>query len=204
VLRTVRFGDLNGDGKIDVIALTAQGIIGATNAGGSFDAPVLRSSFFSTGGWTDAPYASTLQFRDINGDGLDDICIRGGGQIIVGLSNGTDFETGSGWSARFNDRQGWSNPELYRTFSLVKINGTMGVAGGVSSGIVFQKADPAHNRFALYRYLNNEDYSSDPDWKPERFASGLAFADFDGTGNESPAMTRADGIYVGLIKIAQE
>jgi len=204
VLNTVRFGDLNGDGKVDAIALTSRGIVGATNAGSSFDPPQVRSAYFAAGDWTAPQYATTLQFRDINGDGLDDICIRGSGETFVGLSDGREFQTGAGWSARFNDRQGWNDPGQYQTFSLARINGTIGIAGGVSSGIVFQKADPAKQLFTLYRYLNNEDYSTDPAWKPERYASGLAFADFDGSGNESPALTRSDGLYVGLIKIIEE
>jgi hypothetical protein len=204
VLGTVRFGDLNGDGKVDVIALTTRGIIGATNAGSSFDPPVIRSTFLASGDFSAPQYANTLQFRDINGDGLDDICIRGSGETYVGLSDGTDFVTGPGWSARFNDRQGWGDPAQYQTFSLARIDGTIGIAGGVSSGIVFQKADPVKGRFGLYRYLNNEDYSTDPAWKPERYASGLAFADFDGSGNESPALTRSDGLYVGLISVSKE
>jgi hypothetical protein len=204
LLDTVRFGDVNGDGYPDVIGLAAEGIIGATNNGRSFDAPFVRSSAFpGARGWLSPQYGTTLQFRDINGDGRDDICIRGALDTYVGISNGNTFEHVQSWTMMFNDGQGWSNEAQYRTLSLIKIHGKIGLAGGVSSGIVFQQAEAASSRFWLYRYIDNQHYSNLPDWRPERYASGLSFADFDGSGNDSPAMTRSDGLHIGVVTIAQ-
>jgi peptidoglycan/xylan/chitin deacetylase (PgdA/CDA1 family) len=204
LLDTVRFGDINGDGYPDVIGLAPEGIIGANNNGSSFDPPSIRTSVFSAArGWLSPQYASTLQFRDVDGDGRYDICIRGASDTYVGLSNGKTFERVESWTRMFNDRQGWNSTAQYQTLSLVKIAGKIGLAGGVSSGIVFQQANVENARFPLYRYINNEDYSTLSNWRPERYSSGLGFADFDGSGNESPALTRADGLDIALIKVAR-
>jgi hypothetical protein len=106
-----------------------------------------------------AQYANTLQLRDINGDGFDEICIRGAAETFVGLSNGTIFDVRPDWTRRFSDRQGGGDPAQYQTFSLTKIGGHIGLAGGVSSGIVFQKADPAHHRFAELQHTKRKEAS---------------------------------------------
>ena len=99
------------------------------------------------------------------------------------------------WTKKFRDSQGWDDPAQYNSLTLARINGTIGLAGGTIYGVVFQERDPDECGFLLHRVLNNTDFSTLPDWKPERTAAQLTFADTQGSGNEDPILQRNDGLY---------
>jgi hypothetical protein len=111
---TIRFPDLNGDGKADVCGRGGDGIWCALSTGRGFGAQTLWSGNYSDyDGWNQAPYYSTIAFADTNGDGRADICGRGPAGALCALSSGSAFGTASTWSAAYSDANGWATSEAY-------------------------------------------------------------------------------------------
>src|SRR5439155_639289 len=74
---TIRFPDINGDGKADVCGRDSLGIQCHLSDGTAFPTPVSGGpSMPDTSGWTLPQYYTTIQFVDINGDGKADVCAR--------------------------------------------------------------------------------------------------------------------------------
>ena len=81
------------------------------------------ASFPDSAGWNHPQYYSTITYPDVNGDGLPDICARGGTGIVCGINNGTSFGTMTMWSASFPDSAGWNHPQYYSTITYPDVNG---------------------------------------------------------------------------------
>lgn len=89
-VRTV--GDVNGDGKDDVVGFTAAGVYVSLSTGNSFTAPTWWiKNFGSHQGWTVRNHPRML--GDVNGDGKLDVVGFTGGGLMVSLSNGSSFGT---------------------------------------------------------------------------------------------------------------
>jgi len=88
-------GDVNGDGKVDIVGFNGTGVWVSLSVGTGFLAPTLWSGWFGNsadaGHWT-----SFDQFprfvKDVNGDGKADIIGFGLAGIYVSLSNGKGFD----------------------------------------------------------------------------------------------------------------
>jgi hypothetical protein len=123
---TIRFPDLDGDGKADVCGRTVGGLVCALSTGTSFGATSAWSNDYSDYfTWNSTPaYWSTIQFPDLDGDGKADVCGRGGWGMLCALSNGTSFGATSWWQTAFGDNQGWNGgPQYYGTFHFPDLNG---------------------------------------------------------------------------------
>jgi hypothetical protein len=80
--RTVKFPDLNGDGKADVCGRDMNGVVCHLSTGTGFSSTAIRGPGLpDAGGWIQERYYSTIQFPDVNGDGQSDCCYRGSGGI---------------------------------------------------------------------------------------------------------------------------
>jgi hypothetical protein len=145
---TIKFADVNGDGKADVCARGIAGVWCALSTGTGFGAATLWSSSFSdAAGWTAAPYYSTISFPDVDGDGKADLCGRGKSGISCALSTGSAFGATTVWSASFSDANGWTAPQYYSTIQFGDVDGNgkvdvcaRGIAGvlcGLSTGGAF-------------------------------------------------------------------
>jgi len=97
----VRFADINGDGRADYLTINANGAVRAyLNAGLGADGSWV---------WLPAPYpnqviaggigapGSSIQFGDINGDGLADYLSVDANGAVTGYLNGGPNPDGSGW-----------------------------------------------------------------------------------------------------------
>jgi hypothetical protein len=147
----------------------------------------------------------TMQLMDLNRDGLDDLIVRGANQVQCALSNGAGFGAVGACSTeggQFSNGQGWGNPEYASTFAAAHINGPA-LVGGLPGGLIFAPVVESGSAVSIsdrYRYLCNDCFTnaSDMTWQPQQRASQIVWAAFDASGNDSPLLVRADGLYLGL------
>ncbi len=114
--------DVDGDGKNDVCARAAAGIVCELSDGAGFPTAVRGPAWSDSEGWSAAQYANTIVISDVNGDGKTDVCGRAHDGMHCYLSDGKSFPTeitGPAWS----DAEGWSKPQYYETITLADVNG---------------------------------------------------------------------------------
>jgi peptidoglycan/xylan/chitin deacetylase (PgdA/CDA1 family) len=78
--RSVRFADIDGDGRVDVCGRNAEGVVCAlSDHGERFDRYhfVINTDLRDATGWAAERYGATLQFGDLDGDHRTDLCARG-------------------------------------------------------------------------------------------------------------------------------
>jgi MYXO-CTERM domain-containing protein len=119
---TIRFGDIDGDGKSDVCGRASDGIHCEISDGTSFPTEVLGPPLSDANGWSAPQYYTTIELPDVNGDGKADLCARSSTAVQCWLSDGHGFPTaisGPAWS----DAQGWAAVEYYSTLQYPDVNG---------------------------------------------------------------------------------
>ncbi|MBO6933753.1 MAG: VCBS repeat domain-containing M23 family metallopeptidase [Deltaproteobacteria bacterium] len=119
---SLRMGDLDGDGRADVCARDADGVLCWRSNGTSFGRTIVGPAWTDADGWQELDHWSTIQLADVDGDGRADVCGR----------TPTDFEchpfTGSGFGRpivgpSMADEDGWSNPDHFATIRMADVNG---------------------------------------------------------------------------------
>jgi len=131
---SIRFVDVDGDERLDVCGRNSRGIECASGTGtGTFSAVSQRQDveFSDALGWLDSASGSTLQYADLDGDGLQDVCGRGAAGMICMLGTGSNaadsgFERAHVWSHTddFGNAQGWhTSTAYYSSIKLGDING---------------------------------------------------------------------------------
>ncbi len=82
---SIRYGDINGDGRADVCGRSHEGLVCALAGKSAFLAPTLWLAEMSdAAGWQS--YGATLALVDVNGDGRADVCGRGPQGAVCGLA----------------------------------------------------------------------------------------------------------------------
>lgn len=106
---SIRFGDMNGDGRDDVCGRGERGITCWLADDVGFGEVRLGPLWTDADGWGEARYGSTLRLADVNGDAIDDVCARGPNGFACALGGTDGFETslvrgpalrGDGYDAR--------------------------------------------------------------------------------------------------------
>ena len=99
-------GDVDGDGKADVVGFGANGVIVSLSTGSSFAEPVLHvRNFGAKAGWRTDRHPRFLS--DVNRDGFQDVVGFGNGGVFVALSQGGGaFSEASKWIGDFGWTQG--------------------------------------------------------------------------------------------------
>ena len=139
-VRTV--GDVNGDGKADLVGFGLDGVYVGLSDGTSFapTASKWTGAFDLAHGWTVQDFVRTV--GDVNGDGKADLVGFGLDGVYVGLSDGTSFApTASKWTSAFDLAHGWTVKDFVRTVGDVSGDGITDLGGFGSDGVYVA---PAH------------------------------------------------------------
>ncbi|MBX7194547.1 MAG: FG-GAP-like repeat-containing protein [Sandaracinaceae bacterium] len=125
---TLRFGDVDGDGRSDVCARSAEGLDCWMAQDGRFGERVRGPRWSDAMGFDDVAYWATLRVLDVTGDGLADLCARtpSGFRCAVAeraaASGRVTFDRDLAGPA-MSEASGWARREVYTTLRTGDVNG---------------------------------------------------------------------------------
>jgi hypothetical protein len=182
--QTFRLGDLNGDGRADACMRKTDGVYCAlAGAGGFANYSRWTTEFSDALGWAIDYHGTTIQLGDINGDGLADVCGRGGAGIICATSNSASFVGPSLRSTSFSDGAGWAAyPAYYRSIRLADVNGDgrADVCGRGGAGIFCVLANTVGSFGA--EALWTTEFSDGAGWLGDNYGTTIQLGDINGDG----------------------
>lgn len=196
---TIRFPDLNGDGKADVCGRGGGGVLCGLSTGTSFEVSQWDDYFTDGGPWKGDAYWGTMQFADIDGDKKMDICGRAENGIVCRRSTGTTFGPVELWEPNFGDISGWAgNQSHWGTIRFPDINGdgradvcgrsTIGVYCALSTG----------SKFA-YGMIWSDTFTDAAGWAAQPYYWGtIRFPDINSDGHRDICARDGNGITCGL------
>jgi len=131
-----RVMDIDGDGKPDIVAFSARGVLVARGTGSGFAQPVRWTSAFGTdaasGSWRGNVHSRT--FADVNGDGRLDIVGFGSTRTYVALNRGSSFGPSTVWTTNFGSRE-WTPGWMPRSVVDVNRDGRADIVGFGRDGV---------------------------------------------------------------------
>ncbi len=121
IYTTLRFGDLDGDGRADACVRQPDGVHCWLSNGHGFDRAIPGPELSDANGW-DGPNASTIRLADVDGDGLADLCARGSDGFACYRSTGDGFEP-LGVLAALSDAAGFADVNYFATVRMGDVDG---------------------------------------------------------------------------------
>jgi hypothetical protein len=135
-------GDVNGDGKTDIVAFGENGTFVSLSTGSGFTAPATWVRSFGRGekgGWWTSQNTYPRMVADVNGDGRDDIIGFGNNATYVALSTGSGFTTPTEWIYDFGvspTAGSWTSYDLFpRTVADMNGDGKADIVGFGRNGV---------------------------------------------------------------------
>jgi uncharacterized protein (TIGR03382 family) len=119
---TIRMGDVDGDGKLDVCARTAAGVECHRFLGASWGPAIAGPAWSDAHGFGKRQYWSTLRLADLDGDGRADVCVRASDAVHCRLSTGDAFGADIVGPA-LSDAHGWADEDNYATLRFADVTG---------------------------------------------------------------------------------
>jgi hypothetical protein len=131
-------GDVNGDGKQDIVGFGDAGVYSSLSTGFSFgQARFVVNEFGYNQGWRIANHPRVL--ADVNGDGKQDIVGFANEGVYVSLSTSTAtapaFSTATRWLENFGVNQGWQVAKHPRFLADANGDGRQDVVGFGDAGV---------------------------------------------------------------------
>jgi len=122
---TIQTGDIDGDGRAELLARGAGGMQAWEYEKGGWHRLPDGPAWSDAGGWNAPEYYSTIHTGDIDGDGRDELLARSASGIQVWAYEAGGWEQlpdGPAWS----DAAGWNSPEYYSTIQTDNVYGHAG------------------------------------------------------------------------------
>jgi sulfur transfer complex TusBCD TusB component (DsrH family) len=189
-VRTV--GDVNNDGRADLIGFGQDGVYVALSTGTGFGAISRWTSAFDLShGWTVKDYVRTV--GDVNNDGMADLIGFGQDGVYVALSTGTGFGAISRWTSAFDLSHGWTVAEYVRTVGDVNNDGMADLIGFGQDG-VYVALSTGTSFGAISKWTNAFDLSHG--WTVKDYARTVG--DINGDGKADLVGFGLDGVYIAL------
>lgn len=187
-------GDVDGDGRDDIVAFGNDGITVALSNGSGFDAGSLWLGDFGyvAGGWRSGRHVREV--ADVNGDGRDDVIGFGERGVLVSLSNGAGFDPASLWLSGFSQSSGWRVDRHSRSLGDIDGDGRADLVGFGDYGTRIALSNG--NGFVAGSGWSGDFGSVDDGWSNERHIRTVA--DVNGDGRDDLVGFGEDGVYVAL------
>ncbi|MBO4350798.1 MAG: peptidoglycan DD-metalloendopeptidase family protein [Proteobacteria bacterium] len=174
---TIRFADINGDGRSDVCARGEIGLRCWQSNGTEF-AEIGHVAMKDGDGYDNAKYYSTIKLADINGDGKDDMCARFKDQFKCYLSAGTEFSGDAIGIGDMGDSAGWDKVQYYATIRVADINGD-GKSDVCGRGISGWRCWPS-NGDSFGAQINGPAWSNSNGWDNVKYYATIRTPDING------------------------
>src|SRR5690606_11073686 len=112
---TIRMGDVDGDGRADACARTADRVECFLSDRTALTRRVAGPAWSDANGWSAVKHWSTIRLADVDGDGRDDLCGRSGADLRCHRSEGEAFASEPWIVAALADASGWGDHDNYAT-----------------------------------------------------------------------------------------
>ncbi len=190
---TIRFADINGDGKSDVCARNATTIRCFLSKGDGFEAGVSGPGWTNENGWDNFHYWSTIRLVDLDNDGAADICARAAAGILCHLADGE-----GGFGPRIegpglSNQSGWDDMSNYDTIRYADVtgDGRLDLCARANAGMQCWPFDG--EKFG--DGWSPGPMKDDSGWDNEQFYRTISMADINGDGM-ADVCARASQNYV--------
>jgi hypothetical protein len=190
---TLRLADVTGDGRDDLCARAGAGFRCWPSSGEAFGDAIELDDLSDSLGWTEPQYFGTIRMGDMSGDGLEDLCARGGAQVYCWRATGSGFDAVQDTPA-WSDEAGWDDVASWSTIRMVDIDGDgladlcgrapEGFACHLSTGSGFAEA------------IEGPELSDDSGWGDHSNYATLQIADIDGDGDRDLLARANAGVRV--------
>ena len=188
---TIRTGDINGDGKVDICARGSAGFRCWPSNGSGFDPEYPTIPWSNDAGWGERRFYTTIRMPDLNGDGKADVCARDSFGLVCFTS------TGTGWSdairgPEWSDNWGWGDYDNYSTLMYGDLNGDgkddICARANAAVTCVISNGNSFGQGYDIGAFSDGNGWN-----RPEQFRT-LRMADINGDGKYDVCGRSADGV----------
>lgn len=194
--RSLRLGDVDGDGRADACGRDGAGVVCALATASGFAAATPWSvAFDDASGFAASAYGATLALGDLDGDGRADLCARGPDGVACGRSTGLAFEAPTRRLDNvFTDAEGWTARSRFLSLRLADVNGDgrADVCGRNATGIECAVSDG--ERFVNTHYAVNTNFLDVQGWGAEARGASFLVARLEGAQAASLCGRAASGL----------
>ena len=188
---SIRFGDVDGDGRDDVCARASEGISCWLSGPHGIERRIEGPRWSDERGWSAPAYGGTLRLADVDGDGRDDVCGRGPDGFRCARATGVGFDRiWVGPAMRSED--GWDERSRYATIRMGDVDGdgAADLCAREAEGITCWIA--GESSFA--RRVVGPPLDDASGWaSPDRYTT-IRMGDVDGDGRSDVCARSAEGL----------
>lgn len=176
---TLRTGDVDGDGRADVCMRRSDGVDCHLSTADGFSATPIEIDWSDSRGFAPFHYWSTFHVVDVDGDGLEEPCIRSFAGFRCGISDGRSFATPSSVVAPLANDRGWNDPSNFLTIRIEDIDadGSSDVCARGDAGLFCWTWDGSSST-----QVAGPTWSDAQGWPTPSFMHSIRLADATGDG----------------------
>lgn len=193
---TMRWGDIDGDGRADLCARANAKLICWKFDGEGFGAGIDVAPLSDDSGFFRPMYYSTIRLADVNGDGMDDACARWSDGMKCYLSTGDAFASEPIVAGAFTNDNGWDQPSRYGTirFGDIDGDGLDDVCGRSTAEMRCWRSDGT----GFGQQVDGPAWSDANGWTAFRYYSTIRLIDLDDDGRADLCARSAAGLECHL------